>query len=165
MTYALAVGYPLFLRQNKDGKMQAEIEIVDAHIALDSQQSKLWSYLNVLRQTLGDMEREVQILAAHDAAVTSETRIGVLDALCRHPIVRQGFCLPGEEGVYAFLGEEKWLLTGVQADIWREGDGQRPLEKLLDTVTPGWKSFDKQEKRLLLDNILGLAEADLIYFR
>lgn len=165
MTYALAVGYPLFLRWNKYGSMQIEIEIVDVHIVLDSQQSKLWSYLNVLRQMSDDMEREMQILVSCGAAISSETRLGILNALLRHPIVRQGFCLPGEEGVYAYLGEKKWLLTGVQADLWCGGDGQKTLEQLLDYIVTGWQNFEKQEKKLLLDNILGLAEADLIYFR
>ena len=148
MRYAVAIGYPLRLYVERDRAVQ-EIERQDCRVTLSSEQAMRWGGLSMWREL-----REEEKPAAE-----------VLSALAQCVPVRQGFCLPAEEGAAVQLGEEQILLTGFQERLWLAADGRHTLGAILKGMNLSWRSESPEQQELLMENILGLASSELCYFR
>ena len=89
----------------------------------------------------------------------------MLSSLAQCVPVRQGFCLPAEEGAAIQLGEEQILLTGFQERLWLAANGRHTLGAILKGMNLSWRSEPPEQQELLMENILGLASSELCYFR
>ena len=79
--------------------------------------------------------------------------------------MRQGFCLPAEEGTAVQMGREQTLLTGLQERVWLAANGQNTLEEILEQLEFYWRDIRPELQELLLENLLGLTSMELCYFR
>lgn len=164
MRYALAIGYPLRLHIGQDGAAQ-EVELQERQITLSLEQAKHWGGLSIWRELNEDEKPTAEELTALGAAVSGDSPEEVLDALMRCVPLRQGFCLPAEEGANVQLGDEQILLTDFQEHIWLAANGRDTLEKILGQMEIHWRNAAVEQQELLLENLLGLTAAELCYFR
>ena len=126
MRYAVAIGYPLRLYVERDRAVQ-EIERQDCRVTLSSEQAMRWGGLSMWRELREEEKPAAEVLTALGAAASGDSAAEVLSALAQCVPVRQGFCLPAEEGAAVQLGEEQILLTGFQERLWLAADGRHTL--------------------------------------
>lgn len=164
MRYAVAIGYPLRLYVERDRAVQ-EIERQDCRVTLSSEQAMQWGGLSMWRELREEEKPAAEVLTALGAAASGDSAAEVLSALAQCVPVRQGFCLPTEEGAAVQLGEEQILLTGFQERLWLAADGRHTLRAILEGMELPWRSEPPEQQELLMENILGLASSELCYFR
>ena len=164
MRYAVAIGYPLRLCMERDRAAQ-EIERQDCRIVLTPEQALQWGGLSGWRELREEEKPAAEVLTALGAAASGDSAEEVLSALAQCVPVRQGFCLPAEEGAAVQLGEEQILLTGFQEQLWLAADGRHTLGAFLEEMELPWRSEPPEQQELLMENILGLASSELCYFR
>ena len=97
MRYAVAIGYPLRLYVERDRAVQ-EIERQDCRVTLSSEQAMRWGGLSMWRELREEEKPAAEVLTALGAAASGDSAAEVLSALAQCVPVRQGFCLPAEEG-------------------------------------------------------------------
>lgn len=164
MKYALAIGYPLRLTA-VGGQAVQEVELRNRRVALSLEQAMQWGALSVWRE-LGEAERPgAEELASLNVVVLGDSAEEILSALAPCIPLRQGFGLPMEEGTGIQLGEEQILLTGLQESLWLLADGRTTLEEALEQAGVRWREAGQEQQELILENLLGLAAAELYYFR
>lgn len=164
MKYALSIGYPLRLCLGREGTFQ-EVELQEHRITLSLEQAVRWGGLSMWRELSEGEKPAAEELTALGAAVSGDSAEEVLAALALCVPLRQGFCLPAEEGISVQLGKEQILLTDVQEQIWLAADGRNSLEKILGRMEIRWRDAAPEKQELLLENLLGLTAAELCYFR
>ena len=164
MRYAVAIGYPLRLYVERDRAVQ-EIERQDCRVTLSSEQAMRWGGLSMWRELREEEKPAAEVLTALGAAASGDSAAEVLSALAQCVPVRQGFCLPAEEGAAVQLGEEQILLTGFQERLWLAADGRHTLGVILEGMNLSWRGEPPEQQELLMENILGLASSELCYFR
>ena len=164
MRYAVAIVYPLRLYVERDRAVQ-EIERQDCRVTLSSEQAMRWGGLSMWRELREEEKPAAEVLTALGAAASGDSAAEVLSALAQCVPVRQGFCLPAEEGAAVQLGEEQILLTGFQERLWLAADGRHTLGAILKGMNLSWRSESPEQQELLMENILGLASSELCYFR
>lgn len=164
MKYALSIGYPLRLCMGQERTVQ-EVELQEHRITLSLEQAVRWGGLSVWRELSEEEKPAAEVLTALGAAVSGDSAEEVLAALARCVPLRQGFCLPAEEGASVQLGKEQILLTDVQEQIWLASNGRDTLEEILGRMAVRWRDAAAEQQELLLENLLGLTAAELCYFR
>lgn len=164
MKYALAIGYPLRLRIGEE-RMVQEIELQERWITLSLEQAMQWGKLCVWRELSETEKPAVEELMALGTVVSGDSVAEVLSALGRCVPLRQGFCLPAEEGTAVQMGREQILLTGLQERVWLAANGKNTLEEILEQLEFHWRDIRPELQELLLENLLGLTSMELCYFR
>lgn len=120
MRYAVAIGYPLRLYVERDRAVQ-EIERQDCRVTLSSEQAMQWGGLSMWRELREEEKPAAEALTALGAAASGDSAEEVLSSLAQCVPVRQGFCLPAEEGAAISWGRSRSCSPG-----FRSGFGLRP---------------------------------------
>lgn len=162
MRYAVSIGYPLQLCVGHESVQKVERQ--EYRITLTLEQARWWGRLSGWRELRGEEIPAAEELTALGAAASGNSAEEVLSTLAQCVPVRQGFCLPAEEGAVIQLGEERSLLTGLQERLWLAADGRQTLDVILEGMDLSWRSEPMEQQELLMENIVGLTSSELCYF-
>lgn len=164
MKYALAIGYPLRLCIEQ-GRTVQEVELQKCRLILSLEQAQLWGTLSMWRELSEEEKPAVEELAALGAAILGDSAMEILSELVWRTPLRQGFCMPSEEGSSIQLGKERFLLTGLQEQLWISADGRDTLDEIFKKLEIHWRDSAVEQLELILENLLGLTVAELCYYR